>query len=122
MEEYNQPTNFNMAIATLQRMDTILRFISDAAYQGNLFMWSTYLRELRRNIIPFIKKTEDENITDMFNKLNFKWTDASGKIILRHRQEVYFILDELTITMQRAMKEAGLLMPKSDDPRFAIRQ
>ena len=122
MEEYNQPTNFNMAIATLQRMDVILQRISLSAYEGNLFMWSTYLRELRRNIIPFIKKNEDERISDLLNKLNFKWIDSNGKVILRHRQEVYFILDELTITMQRSMKEAGLLMPKSDDPRFAIRQ
>lgn len=121
MDDTQQPTQFNMAIATLQRLDMILKAVSYYATEHNLMKWETYLKDLRRNVHPFLGKEEKEEIDTLFKKLNFKWAGAEGKVISSKVGLVYNILDEITMKLQDYMKDAGLLMPKSDDPRLAIR-
>lgn len=126
MDENQQPTQFNMAIATLQRMDKVLTMVTHYATIGDLINWNIQIMELRREISPFIKETEYNEIETIIGELNsVRWTikDSSGnrKISNQYFQLVSKKLDEVTIKIYKSMKEAGILMPKSDDPRLAIR-
>jgi hypothetical protein len=126
MDENQQPTQFNMAIATLQRMDKVLTMVTHYATIGDLINWNIQIMELRREISPFIKEKEYQEIENIIGELNsVRWTirDSIGnrKISNQHFQLVSKKLDEVTIKIYKSMKEAGILMPKSDDPRLAIR-
>ena len=117
-----QPTQFNMAIATLQRMDRVLTMIGIYSVQLDFGNWYRHLTELRRNVSPFIKPDEYKEINILLGSLNdLKWLGKDNKVKKIFKNEVYQILDEATIKLHRAMKDAGILMPKSDDPRLAIR-
>jgi len=126
VEENTSPTKFNMAVATLMRLDVILKNCSYFASVGDLISWHESLLTLRRNIIPFIKETEIQQITRLTMEINFnRWLmrdKGKLKIIPSQIGRIWQLLDNLEVTMQKAMKEAGLLMPKSDDPRFALEQ
>jgi len=117
-----EPTKFNMAIATLQRMDELLRASSEYALRYDLRMWYNCLFELRRNICAFIKEEEFEELEALFKEINSNhWISSrDGKIIPGEQNRVYNLLDKVIIKTQKAMASAGLLMPKSDDPRLAI--
>jgi hypothetical protein len=117
-----QPTQFNMAIATLQRMDKVLTVIGIYAVQLDFVNWYRHLTELRRNVAPFIKAEEYSEISNLLGSLSdMHWLKKDNKVKKMFKDEVYQILDEATIKLHRAMKDAGILMPKSDDPRQAIR-
>jgi hypothetical protein len=116
-----QPTQFNMAIATLQAMDRILWSVSIMATTKNYPQWHTLLLELRRNVAPFIKRERYDEVEGLLTKLNSERWISNGKVIPSKLNHVESILDAMTITIRRAMNEVGILMPKSDDPRNAIR-
>jgi len=125
MEEVDhQPTKFNMAISTLMRLDKVLSYNTMVSINGDLIKWYDGLYELRRGITPFIKTTEFEKIKKKFEEINNKIWLSRGKnglqIIPSEIGRVYNQLDEVSIIMHIAMNESGLLMPKSDDPRFAL--
>ena len=117
-----------MAIATLESMHKVLDYITNCSLYNDLISWNDALITLRRDVAPFIKDTEFEYIENKFKELNSqRWMykkPKSGKIGVLPGQidRVYLILDDLTIKIKRYMKDAGLLMPKSDDPRFALEQ
>ena len=125
MEEADhKPTKFNMAISTLMRLDQLLKNCAYYSTGGDLLGWNESLLTLRRNIFPFIKDTQIKHIEELFKKVNSKrWLCRNKKqtqVIPGEIDRVWGILDELEIYIQMAMKDAGLLMPKSDDPRFAL--
>jgi hypothetical protein len=115
------PTQFNMAIATLQAMDRVLWAVTLYATKRDYRNWHIHLLELRRNIAPFIKPERYADIDLLLNKLNSERWLSNNNVIPSKIKFVDNILDELTIIIRRAMNEVGILMPKSDDPRLAIR-
>ena len=123
----HQPTKFNMAISTLMRLDKVLNYNTMVSVAGDLIKWHDGLFELRRNIAPFIKGAEFKEIESGFEEIESKkWLHRNNKrglqVIPSEIGRVYNQLDDLSIYMQRAMNGAGILMPKSDDPRFALNQ
>jgi len=123
----HQPTKFNMAISTLMRLDKVLNYNTMVSISGDLIKWHDGLFELRRSIAPFIKEKEFDKIQSKFKEIESKkWLHRNGKrglqVIPCEIGRVYNQLDDLSIYMQRAMNDAGILMPKSDDPRFALNQ
>jgi len=133
MEENNTPTKFNMAIATLIRLDNLLKNCAHSSIIWDLIGWKDSLFTLRRNIFPFIQSDEVTHIEELFLKLNSKnWLTRSNKtnpskygalrVLPNQVDRVFNLLDEIEIYMQIAMKEAGILMPKPNDPRFALEQ
>ena len=124
-EETQQPTKFNMAIATLESMHELLKQINLYSTTGDLIRWSELLMTLRRSISSFITTDEFKDIEDKFKILNnVKWIHRLKsnelKVMPSQISRVYNLLDDLTIYIQRVMNKAGLLMPKSDDPRYAL--
>ncbi len=120
-----QPVKFNMAIATLENMQKILYYIDTCSIKGDFFGWNEGLMTLRRSISPFITGEDLKEIDKKFNDLNkthwmYRTEKKKLRVIPGQIGRVYSELDALTIFQRGAMNKAGLLMPKSDDPRFAL--
>lgn len=114
-------TAFNMGLATLERMDRLLNLCIYHSIDGDLYNWYKILMGLRREISSFIDEKELKEIEDLFNKIPADAWKMGNKVTvnIQHQNKVYEILDNIDIKIKGLMKSKGLLMPKSDDPRFS---
>ena len=121
MSEYKGETEaWNMATATLQRFDTLLRLSSYHSQNNDIDSWLQVLFDLRRNIYPFMEEEDFKDLTQNFNSLNFDWHLANGAVNPIHHQKVYQTLDQIYLIIIKVMKEKSLLMPKPIDIGRAI--
>ena len=69
-EEISLPngTPFNMAVATLQRIDNLLKDINDHSRAGFFTVWMQDLNALYKETIPFVEITEDKTKLDVLKK------------------------------------------------------
>lgn len=124
MSDYNKETgnegNWNMAIATLQRLSRLLDSCAMFSQSEDFINWFKSLFILRRHLMPFMKPDERTSSQEDFNKLPKGWRLNGNRINPIHTSSVHKLLDEVEIRYLTIMKREGLLMPKSDDPNFAI--
>jgi len=118
MEKYIPQESWNMATATMKRLDRTLTLCSIYATGNDLNNWFNYLLDLRRNLIPFLDKEELEEVENKLNTLPNRWNLKHIKPVLT--PQVYKILDEVYIILYTCMKAKGLLLPKASDPRRAV--
>lgn len=112
--------SWNMANATLQRFDSILKRSSMLAQTGRLEDWKRCLMDLRRNLFPFMTTTEFTEATSKFNSLPIGWVYPNGKLNPRTSAKVNQIFDEMYMMFITIMKKKGLLMPKTIDSGKAV--
>ena len=116
----SEKESWNMANATLQRFDYILKQSSFFAQTGRLIDWKKCLMDLRRNLFPFMSEPEYTNINNKFEYLPKGWIYPNGKINPEHFSKVNQIFDEVYMLFISIMKKKGLLMPKTVDSGRAV--
>jgi len=69
-EEISLPngTPFNMAVATLQRIDNLLKDINDHSRAGFFTVWMQDLNALYKETIPFVEVSDDKIKIDILRK------------------------------------------------------
>lgn len=122
---YQEQTTFNMAIASLIRLDSILRLVSVASIQKDFPLWRDCLFDLDRQLSGFVTEKEQKKIEGYLEKIKTKkWNikDAKGncKINKSLSNDIYFLLHDATKEIYRIMGEKGLLMKRPENPRTAI--
>lgn len=120
-----EEASFNMSLQSLKRMDSLLWKVSVAALNKDYEMWDIALRHLRRETAPYLKKPTFEKLTEQFKKLkemNWLSLDEQGRKIVKESniEVVEDLLDTITIEIQNAMFECGILMKTKDDPTRSI--
>lgn len=113
---------WNMATATLKRFDLLLKQSSFMAQTGNLPGWFHVLMDLRRNIYPFMPKSDWENLGKKFNSLPKGWKLPQNRIRNQDFAKISQTFDEIYMLIIKTMKDKGLLMPKALDTSEAIIQ
>lgn len=106
---------WNMANATLQRFDFLLKQCSAYSQLGQMLKWKNTLMDIRRNLFPFMTDTEFENVKKKFEELPEVWITPNGKTNPKYYAQVNQIFDELYMMFIVVMKKKGLLMPKTVD-------
>ena len=112
--------SWNMANATLQRFDSILKRSSILAQTGRLEDWKRCLMDLRRNLFPFMTTKEFDEINKKFNSLPIGWVYPNGQLNSKTSAQVNQIFDEMYMLFISIMKKKGLLMPKTVDSGKAV--
>ncbi len=112
--------SWNMANATLQRFDSILKRSSILAQTGRLEDWKRCLMDLRRNLFPFMTTKEFDEINEKFNSLPIGWVYPNGQLNSKTSAKVNQIFDEMYMLFISIMKKKGLLMPKTIDSGKAV--
>ena len=119
MESEAVQESWNMATATMQRLNNLLIQSSMFAQMGDLISWFKVIMDLRRNLFPFIEPDDFKIIDDKLKSLPANW-NSSFKIKGKDYAIVNKIFDEIYMKFMETMKSKGLLMPKSRDARKAI--
>ena len=111
--------SWNMANATLKRLDNLLRQSSVYSQTSQLFKWKNCLMDLRRNIYPFLSETEVADVDNKFKSLDPNW-NRNGRVSPKHYAKTNRLFDEIYIIFITVMKKKGLLMPKTVDSGKAV--
>ena len=109
---------FNGAVATLIRMDLLLQKISQYALNQDYEQWLITLKHLKREISPYIKDKEFDDITLKLNELKeLEWIiiDEQGRKKVVEEGKVEEILDYVTVKTQKAMFDANILMARREE-------
>ena len=113
------PTQFNMGIATVMRIDRLLFESSKinikfrSAYESHLI-----LLELYRELYPFLKAEEMTEAQEKFlNKINTKdfLFQNRGRVVL-YPSETLATLSSFNLWIRLKLYDKGLLMGKGSDP------
>ena len=125
MSSDNQEAGFNMSLQSLKRMDSLLWKVSNASLNKDYETWDITLRTLRREISPYVKKKAFEDLSTKFKQLkNMKWLglDDDGRKNVKEAdiEAVEELLDTLTIDIQNALFDCGVLMKIKDDPTRSV--
>lgn len=125
-DESNDAT-FNMALAYLERLNKLLNLACESSLTGDLKTWFSSLQSLHREISPKLKDNENKTFLDEFARLSpianafesARQRRLSGEKV-RLGNELLPSLILLDIKIKKHMDTAKFLMPKSDDPRYAL--
>lgn len=120
MAEQKAQESWNMATETLKRLSRCLDMCSYYSQIGDLPSWFNATLDLRKNLSPFLEPDEYTIIVDKIKTIPKNWKNHEGRVNRRYYGQVYNILDSIYIICIRYMKEKGLLMPKTTDPRSAV--
>lgn len=111
-------TEFNSNLATLERIDTLLKLCRDASFVGDLDSWFRNLRNLRKEAIVKMKGKDEKYRKDcetMYEKLV-----KIHSIFLRHRTmqsvrlKFEMVLDEFEIFLRDFMDYKGMLLTETE--------
>lgn len=129
-DEGEQGASFNMAVATLIRMDEDLRKSKFYAEYGMLDCWKTSLDCLHREVTPFMDRPERSDIKKIkfdINELLVKYQrmiDRQNMNPSLNTKKItnafYTKLYEYETFLRESMFKHDLLMPRKDDPRYAV--
>ena len=122
MDYKTDKSAFNMGLATLERINILLKEIELAAYQNDYQSWARKLINLYKELRPFTRKN-----LQMRNKIDAKMLYAKKidramdfKSVTINTQESEKELDSIEMELRDLIMEYDLLMPRKDDPRFAV--
>lgn len=123
--EYKEQTTFNMATATLMRMDSVLKLITISSLQKDFTTWRDCLFDMQRQLAGFIDDDEEKELNVHFDSIKgSRWTvkDAKGNSSINQSlsNDIYFTLHDTTRQIYKIMGEKGLLMRRPEDPTKAI--
>lgn len=107
---------FNMGLAYLKRIDTLLNYSAQYSISGDLQNWFQILLALSRELAPFCDNRK-KDIDDKVNKLSVK---GLAKANVVEQINLNTQLHNLEIDLRILMKKKGLLLPSKNDPRFAV--
>ena len=110
---------WNMATATLQRLNNLLIQSSMCAQSGNLNGWFRILMDIRRNLFPFMEDIDFKLVESKLNSLPVNW-NCNGVVKAKDYMTVNKAFDEVYMIFVQTMKSKGLLMPKSRDVNKTI--
>ncbi len=131
-------SKFNMALATLERMHNLMNLSTHHSIGSQKNIGIVFDAELRlwKEVRPFTRqklkerKTIDDNF-DTLRKMNIILNKSADKFrknprttVLNQQEEINinefaYLLDKTGEQVRDLMDTLKLLMPKSDDPRFA---
>ena len=111
---------WNMATATMKRLDFLLRQSSYFSQSLNLVSWFHTLMDLRRNLYPFMGDTIEKEVDEKLKEIPGDWRATQSRVNPAHFSKVNQIFDELYIIFIKLMKAKGLLMPKAVDAGKAV--
>ena len=111
--------SWNMATATLKRLNNLLIQSSIFAQAGDLKSWYKVIMDLRRNLRTFMEKTDFDIVEDKLKLLPEKW-NSYNKIKSDDYSIINKTFDEVYMMFMDTMKSKGLLMPKATDVNRAI--
>ena len=110
---------FNMSLATLERINDILKNLHEYNNMGHIQLIQRSLYSLFKEIYPFLNNSERHKASEFWNNIsNGFFYDENN--LLSIDMKVPILMNEFEFWLRDKLNEKGLLMSKGDDPFKAI--
>ena len=118
-KEKESSVSFNMSLATLARIDTILIDLNDS--QTKPIFLIPRLEQLYKELYPFLNNAERKEGFEFLRKIDQSIVniDTTRKKI-QYKNTLFDVKDMFEYWLRDHLHKKGLLMAKSDDPATAI--
>jgi len=129
MNANTQPekTEFNMAIATLKRIDDLLRAASYASVSKDANLWQSFLENVYREACPKFTKEEREELDKMMYDVNIAYRDhmhynkhAPYSLKMDKYGKVLYYLHKYETHLRICMDRHGLLIPNAKSALWSM--
>lgn len=138
IQDLNQESVFNMALAYLKRIDKLLYLCQQSAMSSNIENWTNNLRGVYREVSVKLNTEEKDDILGNNHKINvatltdsvIKEEEANFKCIyfmmndprlkIKYKMTIMFLLDALEVKLRGKLQEKGMLLPSKQDPTKAV--
>jgi hypothetical protein len=107
---------FNLALPYLSRVNSILSSNYNAFNTGNVRLFAINLRQLYRELDSWLIIDKKKDL-DEINPIKQAFKDLA-KMPQSNKEAIWEKMEEIEMTLRRHLKERGMLMPKTNDPRF----
>lgn len=117
--ETQSTTQFNMSLATLMRIDSLLTFINKAKVVGtDALRLRCAIEGLYLELYPFLNEQEREEGEKMLREIvaNVRVNEN----VIEYNTKLFGWIYEFEKWMRNKLNEKGLLMAKKDDPNSAL--
>ena len=114
LQDTRETAAFNLALPYLTRVNNILNSNYTEFRNGNIGGFAINLRQLFRELRPWLVKDEKRNDIEPLEKL---FTELS-LINKKNRTLIWKKSEEIEMALRQQFKDLGMLMPKVTDPRF----
>lgn len=125
---------FNMAVATLQRINYYLQLANYSSFNDSLIDWKRALDVIYREAITIEKSVKTKGnikqIADIKKKVDESYKEFLSDLQLRRDKivsekhpittDLKVLLNRYEIKLRELLSSKGLLMPTKEDPRFAL--
>lgn len=118
-KERESNTSFNMSLSTLERIDILLRSVSQYMIIGHGVYVQRNIMALYKELYPFLNDTEKKDSKKVFDRIRFG-VQIVDKHSFRMGEGIYTTMIEFDFWIRDKLFEKGLLMAKSDNPENAL--
>jgi hypothetical protein len=122
MEELNGSTNiFNMSLATLQRIDNILKSLNLYYSSGMYTQIQNTLFCLYKELYPFLNKKEKEEALGLWNEVYKRkmYKNMEDKKVY-YSKDLFDYMNNFEFWIRDKLNQKGLLMAKTEQPELAL--
>lgn len=125
MEEERDQSDFNSAVAYLNRLNTLFYVCDEAAMELNAFGWFHSLMTLFRELSTEMTDTEIDNFEKRSNAFNTlivesdRKSDKSGKRVMS--PSLYTGLHKFELDLRKIFKGAGLQQKMAEEAGKALK-
>jgi len=109
-------TTFNMAVATLMRLDNALKDCNQFSRTHQFKDWFYSIEVLYKELKPYFKSDEAEKIDKYYN-ISKNLASSKSKV---DNNSIHNQLLKFEISLREIINKRGLDFPRSGDPRFAL--
>lgn len=123
MEQEKQNSEFNDAIGTIGRMNSLFYVAVDAAMKLDAHQWYHSLRALKRELKTDMKEEKNKELNDTIKKIDELlpiYLNNAKRGLSEISTELYDLLDLLETELREIHDKAGYKTKRSDDPRFSL--
>ena len=115
-----QNTVFNMAIATLQRIDDLLKTLSTFHMTNNIIGSRSTILELYKEVYIFMNDEHREDAAKMWRYIYHAEIKVKDANTISYNPVILDRIHEFDFWLRDVMQSKGLLMAKGDDPTKAM--
>lgn len=107
---------WNMSLATLQRIDNLLRSLTNYYITGQLILIQISLKCLYKEVYPFLDAKERIEGNNMLKEIDTKgFQKFKGQESFSYNADLFIIMHSFEFWIRNKLHEKGLLMAKGED-------
>jgi len=117
-DQHNSGQVFNMSLATLSRIDSVLSVLNNPMIIRNVLVNTQMIKGLYMEVYPFLNDSEKEEGDKMLSDIYRQYKTINDET--RVNKVIHGKISTMEFWLRQKLNDKGLLMAKAEDPGIAL--